>query len=266
MRTFSVSAITLVGVTGPDEIPRKLRRRRWPVLALIATLFVAASIIWFQAIKPPVKLSHACNEPGPAPRTSAETSRTRTTEATATGSQTPAAATATSSPSSSVPVNTTLGTYLDKNTLRDTRPANPEVLQVNVFNASNKTGMGKTLSDELRRIGFKSVSKAANDPIYLAHDLRCQGQIRYGQAGLAGARTMLMIIPCAQLVMDGRVDDSVDVAVGALYAPGEISEEVRKQLSEIVVAARPPAIIEGRTAAPRTLPAIPPLPGANCPS
>ena len=75
---------------------------------------------------------------------------------------------------------------------------------------------------------------------------------------------MLLIAPCAQLVLDSRIDDSVDLALGGRYLYGSVSDDVKTQLRSIQEAATPPAVIEGQTAAAKPIPPIPPLPQAAC--
>lgn len=233
-------------------------------------------MIWFQALKPEPSLGTGCNAPGPAPATTSLTSRTSSSGRPSTaassqrgsgGSRTSAAATTGRSTTSGTPVSTSLGQFTDNNTLAQVRPAAPASFTVNVFNASDQRGVAKTLSDELRTLGFDQVGQVANDPLYPAGDLRCVGEIRYGNAGVASARTALMLMPCAQLVVDQRVDESVDIVVGALYSFEGTPDEVKTQLNQIGDAVAPPPVFDGRTVQlSRTPLAIPPLPSAVCPT
>ena len=133
-----------------------------------------------------------------------------------------------------------------------------------VYNASAVRGQAKAVTDELRAAGFESILDSNNDPLYPAADLRCVAQIRFGPAGAAAARTVLLVAPCAQLVVDTRVDDSVDLALGARYIYDSVSQGTKDELKTIRDAATPPAVIEGQTAAAKPLPPIPPLPQAAC--
>ena len=157
-----------------------------------------------------------------------------------------------------------MGAYADHESLANVRPANPSTVLLRVYNASSVRGQAKAVTDELRAAGFESIMASANDPLYPAADLQCVAQIRYGAAGAAAARTVLLVAPCAQLVVDSRVDDSVDLALGGRYLYGSVSEDVKAQLRAIQEAATPPAVIEGQTAAAKPLPPIPPLPQAAC--
>jgi hypothetical protein len=155
--------------------------------------------------------------------------------------------------------------------LADIRPANPALVPVRVLNASTVVGQAKTVTDELRALGFASVLPQDNDPLYPAGAypqavLRCYGEIRFGRAGLAEARTVLLIAPCSQLVLDDRIDNSVDLSLGAKYVLTAPSDKVKAQLAQIKNASVPPAVIEGQTQAPKPLPPIPDLPStAGCP-
>jgi hypothetical protein len=252
----------------PDSAPDRYRRRRyWPALTVIAVLLVGAVIVWFPSLRPNPENSSACNAPGPAPATTAPTTRSVSAEATSPGPDTSAAAASAStaaSPVTTAQIVTSLGAYADHESLAAVRPANPSTVALRVYNSSSTRGQAKAVTDELRAAGFESILGGANDPLYPAADLRCVAQIRFGPAGAAAARTVLLVAPCAQLVVDTRVDDSVDLSLGARYIYDSVSDEVRSELKAIQDAATPPAVIEGQTAAAKPLPPIPALPQANC--
>lgn len=240
-----------------DSAPPYRRRTRWPVLVIIGVLLIGAVVIWTQLLKPVAAAESGCNPPGAAPETStASNSRAASTPASGTAASTSKAA----------PI-TTLGTFTTPDSLADTRPADPGSVPLTVYNASTITGQAKTVTDELRAAGFGSIGQQTNDPLYPAADLRCYGEIRYGYAGLAEARTTLIVAPCAQLVLDDRLDNSVDLALGRLYQLTPITDEVTKQLADIKNASAPPPVIEGQTVSVRSLAPIPPLPDrSGCPA
>jgi hypothetical protein len=257
-----------------DSAPDRYRRRHyWPVAIVLIALFVVSAVVWFPSLRESVADSGACNAPGPAPATTAPTTRSSSAEAapstgdTATGdtaTQT-AAASSTEAPTSTTPqIVTSLGAYADHESLAYVRPANPSTVLLTVFNASTVRGQAKAVADELRAAGFESMLASGNDPLYPASDLRCVAQIRFGPAGAAAARTVLLVAPCAQLVVDSRVDDSVDLSLGGRYIYDSVSQDVKDQLKAIKDAATPPAVIEGQTAAAKPLPPIPALPSATC--
>jgi hypothetical protein len=230
---------------------------------VIAVLLVGAVIVWFPSLRPNPENSSACNAPGPAPATTAPTTRSVSAEATSPAAGESAASSA-AAPETTAQIVTSLGAYADHESLAAVRPANPSTIALRVYNSSSTRGQAKAVTDELRAAGFESILGGANDPLYPAADLRCVAQIRFGPAGAAAARTVLLVAPCAQLVVDTRVDDSVDLSLGARYIYDSVSDEVRSDLKAIQDAATPPAVIEGQTAAAKPLPPIPPLPQANC--
>jgi hypothetical protein len=234
---------------------------------VLAVLLVGAVIVWFPSLRPNSENSTACNAPGPAPATTAPTTRSVASDsvsASDTAAPETTAAETTAATATSGQILTSLGAYADHASLASVRPASPSTVALRVYNSSAVRGQAKAVTDELRAAGFESILDGANDPLYPAADLRCVAQIRFGPAGAAAARTVLLVAPCAQLVVDDRVDDSVDLSLGGRYIYDSVSDDVRAQLKAIQEAATPPAVIEGQTAAAKPLPAIPPLPEAGC--
>lgn len=246
-----------------DSAPDRRRHPWLPVLVIVGVLLIAAVVVWFPVLRPSAENSLACNQPGPAPVTTAPTTRS---QASSTDAPSSSDAPAPSSTATTTSVATTLGAYLDHSVLASVRPANPATIPLQVYNASPVRGQAKAVTDELRVAGFESIKDGANDPLYPASDLRCVAQIRFGPAGAAAARTVLLVSPCAQLVQDSRVDDSVDLSLGGRYLYSALSDEVKNELVSIRDAAQPPAVIEGQTASAKPLPSIPPLPTAACAS
>jgi hypothetical protein len=249
----------------PDSpADRYHRRRRAPILVAIAVLMIATGVAWFEVLKPVPAASTSCNQPGPAPTPSPSRSST-TGSSRASGAQTTSKTTPKTTPTpTSKSIVTSLGSFATPSTLTGVRPADPATVTVQVFNASKISGQAKTVTNDLRAAGFASILAAANDPLYPAFDLVCSAEIRYGQAGTAAARTLLMVAPCAQLVLDNRISDSVDLALGNRYTYAPIPAPTTAALKAIHDAAIPPAVIEGQTAAPRPPAVIPPLPSGPC--
>jgi hypothetical protein len=264
-----ISAVSLA--SAPD---RYRRRRYWPILIVLIVLLVLGLVVWFPSLRSSAADSGACNAPGPAPVRTAPTTRSSaavsgTDTAATTGEGTPTTTTGEGTPTTTTTettpqIVTSLGAYADHESLANVRPANPSTILLTVFNASTVRGQAKAVADELRAAGFESMLASGNDPLYPASDLGCVAQIRFGPAGAAAARTVLLVTPCAQLVVDSRIDDSVDLALGGRYIYDSVGQDVKDQLKAIKDAATPPAVIEGQTAAARPLPPIPALPTAAC--
>ena len=244
------------------------RRRRWPILVTVGVLLVGTGVLWFSVLKPPAAAASGCNEPGPAPSTTSQTSRS--TGSGASGSRASSAPrpgpARTPSPSATAAASatTTLGTFVAPALLAATRPADPATVALRVVNASTVRGQAGTVTKDLQSAGFDSIDKPANDTLYPANDLVCATEVRFGAAGMAQARTVLFVVPCAQLIMDDRADQRVDLALGANYRYVPVSDQVKKALAALHDAAAPAAVIEGQTAAPKPLASIPPLPSVDC--
>lgn len=113
-------------------------------------------------------------------------------------------------------------------------PAPPGDVRVHTLNATNQSGLANRIGTELQQLGFVLAGPAAGDTRYPKGDMKCVGQIRFGTNGESAARTVSLVVPCAQLVRDNRQDPSVDLALGA-YAndlvPTSDTQQVLSQLN-----------------------------------
>ncbi len=105
--------------------------------------------------------------------------------------------------------------------LADTAPVAAGAVRIRALNAGGQRGRANLVATQLGDLGFTEAAPAANDTVYPDADLACRGQIRFGPAGAAAARTLAIVLPCHELIRDGRGDDSVDLAVGTAF--GEVS-------------------------------------------
>lgn len=115
------------------------------------------------------------------------------------------------------------------------QPAPPNAIRIRVLNASTQVGIGGTVAAELTQWGFTLVTQPTDDPRYPHGDMRCVGQIRFGPDGVAAARTVSLLLPCAELVRDNRQDDTVDVALGTDFTdltPNGSARDILNQLAD----------------------------------
>ncbi|WP_241727231.1 envelope integrity protein Cei [Dietzia sp. SLG310A2-38A2] len=112
--------------------------------------------------------------------------------------------------------------------------------RVRVLNANGQSGQAGAVAAQLAERGFQPAGADAtsNDPVY-AQDLECHGQIRYGEAGQANARSLSLAAPCMQLVSDGRADESVDLVLGTIFSRLSDSTESVGSLDELKVGRQP---------------------------
>ena len=172
------------------------RRRRGPVLLVVAVLAVAVAVTWTTVL---IKTGGAtgvaaCPSPAAGP----------------------------------VP-----GEVLPASALANVAPVPPPAVKVRVLNAGGQRGQANLVAAQLGDFGFPQAAPPTNDPLYPDGDMVCTGQLRFGQAGLGAASTVALLVPCAELVRDGRADDTVDVAVGTAFSDVNPGRAVRDALDQL---------------------------------
>jgi hypothetical protein len=90
----------------------------------------------------------------------------------------------------------------------------PGDVTVNVYNSTAQAGLAAGVASRLQRQGFK-IATIDNDP--LGKTLLGVGEIRYGQSGHEGATLAAKRLRGAKLVLDARMDASVDMVVGKQF-------------------------------------------------
>jgi hypothetical protein len=126
------------------------------------------------------------------------------------------------------------GEVLEAGSLDAVPPAPPGSVRVRVLNAGGQRGQANLVAAQLGDLGFAEAAPPDNDPFYPQEDMECFGQLRFGAAGEAAASTLAVVLPCTELVRDGRPDDSVDVAVGTAFGdlnPGRAQRDVLDELA-----------------------------------
>jgi hypothetical protein len=128
---------------------------------------------------------------------------------------------------------------LRANGLDDVTPAPPQFTRVQVLNANGVRGEATMVDGTLAQLGLAPTTKPANDPQYPGFDLRCYGEIRFGAAGQAAARTLSLVVPCAELVRDNRPDAGVDLALGTKFLSVKPNNAARSALIDLAGLGRP---------------------------
>jgi hypothetical protein len=112
-------------------------------------------------------------------------------------------------------------------------PASPGAVRIRVLNGGGQRGQANLVASQLGELGFTEAADPVNDPYYPTGNLICRGNIRFGAAGSAGARTVSLVLPCLALVQDTRTDDSVDVAIGSSFGEVNPSKAARDALDQL---------------------------------
>ncbi|HEY8373287.1 MAG TPA: envelope integrity protein Cei [Pseudonocardiaceae bacterium] len=185
---------------------RYRRRRPLPALIMLAVLAVLAGMVWSKVFNTVEDLEAAtrCNPPQVVPDAA--------------------------DPDQPSP---TPGEPLPRDALDRTDPAPPPEVYVRVLNANGKRSEAGMVAEELYSVGVNKAGEPANDPLYPDFNLECYGQIRFGPNGASAARTLSLLIPCAQLVRDGRQDATVDLALGTKFDDVRPSAEARQVLDDL---------------------------------
>jgi hypothetical protein len=140
------------------------------------------------------------------------------------------------------------GTVESRSALDATPAAAPGATAVRVLNGAGQRGSAQLAAVELGEIGMPEAAQPDNDPLYPNQDLSCVGQIRYGPAGASAARTLSLVVPCAELVDDGRQGAAVDLALGNDFrdvTPSQGVTQALKALSQGSTSGTDPASLSG---------------------
>ena len=197
--------------TATDERGRRFQRRRpLPWIATIGVLAALCGVVWIGVLSGSDESTTAmsCNSPA-----------------------VPAAA------EPGAPPPAPLGARVGVSRLTDVDPAALSVTRVRVYNANGQRGQASHIAAQLSDYGFASAPdvQVGNDPVYLDQSMECSAQIRFGPNGAAGAATVQLVAPCAELIEDNRPDDTVDLALGTYFSdisPNNDAEEVLRTLRD----------------------------------
>ena len=184
-----------------DRRGRPFKRRNYlPGIIVGLVLFVVAAVVWGLALTRPSDIREAavCNAPPPP----------------------------------TDPSQPGLGQQVSRATMTKVAPAKLAETKIRVLNASGEGGQAADVAGALRDLGFAQPT-AANDPIYANTRLTCQGQIRFGPAGQAGAAAVWLVAPCTELFEDQRPDDSVDLALGTQFTTLSHSDDIDAMLASL---------------------------------
>lgn len=109
-------------------------------------------------------------------------------------------------------------------------PVAPAGIPVRVLNATDRSGLAAQIASGLQAQGFSLAAAVGNDQLHPRGSMRCVGQIRFGPNGVEAARTLSLVVPCAQLVRDDRADNTVDLALGMAFSTAHLEQTVLGQL------------------------------------
>ncbi|MGW4814735.1 LytR C-terminal domain-containing protein [Kitasatospora cineracea] len=100
---------------------------------------------------------------------------------------------------------------------RSTAVPQPAAVTVNVYNATDKSGLAARTADELRKRGFV-VDKVGNAPAALDKKVPGTAQILSGPGGLGAAALLTSQVAAATATEDTRADATVDFVIGDTFS------------------------------------------------
>lgn len=157
-----------------------------------------------------------------------------------------------------VPAPLRYGQRLPADGLDTVAPVPPQHAVVRVLNANGERGEAGIVMTGLADLGFVPAAEPTNDPLHPAFDLHCHGEIRFGPAGQAAARTLSLAVPCAELVRDTRPDEVVDLALGTEFVDLRPNDAAREALRSLARLEEPMLPTPGGQAAGAAVPAVDP--------
>jgi hypothetical protein len=99
----------------------------------------------------------------------------------------------------------------------------PSEVTVNVYNATARSRLAVSAAGALEKQGFK-IAMVDNDP--LGRAVAGIGEIRYGTSGLEGATLAQKRLPGAAMVLDYRIDATVDFVVGQKFKAVKVPPKI----------------------------------------
>jgi hypothetical protein len=129
--------------------------------------------------------------------------------------------------------STPFGTMLPRDALDHVTPVAPQDVSVQVLNGNGQSRQATLISEELTGYGFSQGALPSNDPAYPQFDLKCNGEIRFGPAGVGAARTLSLAVPCAQLVRDNSPGSGVKLSLGSEFNDIAMTSQARQVLQQL---------------------------------
>lgn len=202
------------------QSPHYRRRKPVPAIIVIALLAVASFFVWSKVFNTTqdVEAKTSCNAPTPATSSLAPPPGAPGVQPAPGGND--------------VPVSPA-GQAMSRDALDRTDPVPASMTRVHVLNGTTARGQAGLVAEELGELGFQQAGDPTNDPVYPNSDLGCSGQIRFGPNGAGAARTLSLIIPCAQLVRDQRQDNTVDLSLGKKFDGVKPTTDARAALKQL---------------------------------
>jgi LytR cell envelope-related transcriptional attenuator len=135
--------------------------------------------------------------------------------------------------------------------------ADPNRVQLRIYNATAREGLAKSVGDQLRGRGFVIVA-TENDPLAGIRPVESPAEVRYGPAGAKQAAQVRRQVPGATLYRDAREGTVIDLVIGERFRRLSTPAELARGRQGLVAPA-PAAPAPARPAATKA-----PAPSPSC--
>ncbi|MFD5563757.1 LytR C-terminal domain-containing protein [Kitasatospora griseola] len=108
----------------------------------------------------------------------------------------------------------------------------PATVTVNVYNATDKSGLAARTADELKKRGFQ-VGQIGNAPSALDRKVPGTAQVLSGPGGLGAATLLVSQVASATSTEDARTDATVDLVIGDAFTALADPNQAAAALAEL---------------------------------
>ncbi|KIQ62905.1 hypothetical protein TR51_28865 [Kitasatospora griseola] len=108
----------------------------------------------------------------------------------------------------------------------------PATVTVNVYNATDKSGLAARTADELKKRGFQ-VGQVGNAPSALDRKVTGTAQVLSGPGGLGAATLLVSQVASATSTEDARTDATVDLVIGDAFTALADPNQAAAALAEL---------------------------------
>ncbi|HEY6747676.1 MAG TPA: LytR C-terminal domain-containing protein [Mycobacteriales bacterium] len=117
-----------------------------------------------------------------------------------------------------------------------TAPADPNRIQLRIYNATGREGLAKAVASQLSSRGYLIIA-TENDPLAGIRPVESSAEVRYGPSGAKQAAQVRRQVPGATLYRDARQGAVIDLVLGDRYRRLSTPAELAKGRQGLVAAA-----------------------------
>lgn len=129
-----------------------------------------------------------------------------------------------------------------------TAPADPNKVQLRIYNATGREGLAKTVASQLSSRGYLILA-TENDPLAGIRPVAASAEVRYGPSGAKQAALVRRQVPGATLYRDARQGAVIDLVLGDKYRRLSTPAELAKGRQGLRAPAPAPAKAPAKPAA-----------------